>query len=73
MTEEPEDGRRTVSEQTIIETIQELEPRATTPQIAQHIELSRQGAGYRLRNMEEEGKVESETISRTKLWSVTGA
>lgn len=70
----PEDGRRTVSDQAIITTVRELEPRATTTEIAETVGFdSRQAADYRLRQLEDEGTVESEMISRTKLWSVTGA
>lgn len=68
MPEEPEDGRRTVAEETILNTIAELEPQATTPDIAQEIGLTPQGTGYRLRNLEEEGKVESDTIGTANLW-----
>lgn len=68
MPEEPEDGRRTVPEETILNTIQELQPEATTPDIAQEIGLTPQGTGYRLRNLESEGKLESKKIGTANLW-----
>ena len=68
---DPEDGRRQVSNQTILEAVQELEPKATTSKVAEAVGFqSRQAADYRLRNLEDEGRVSSDMVARTKLWTV---
>jgi DNA-binding Lrp family transcriptional regulator len=64
-----EDGRREVSERELLNAVKALGPKATTPEIAERVGLTPQGAGYRLRNLEKEGKVESEKVGRSKMWS----
>lgn len=68
MTDDPEDGRRRVTNETILQAVTDLEPKATTPRIAEMIGMTPQGAGYRLRQLEEQGAVSSEMIGRSKLW-----
>ena len=69
MAEKPEDGRRQVSDRDILEAVDDLEPEATTTAVAEAVGFnSRQAADYRLRNLEDEGKVASDMIGRTKLW-----
>lgn len=69
MADKPEDGRRKVSDQAILEAVDDLEPRATTTAIAEAVGFnSRQAADYRLRSLEDEGEVSSDMIGRTKLW-----
>lgn len=69
MADKPEDGRRQVSDRAILEAVDDLEPEATTTAVAEAVGFnSRQAADYRLRNLEDEGKVASDMIGRTKLW-----
>jgi predicted HTH transcriptional regulator len=71
MPEKPEDGRREVSDEAILNAVRKLEPKATTTEIAQTAGFqSRQGADYRLRTLKEQGRVASDMVGRTKLWTV---
>lgn len=70
MADEPEDGRRRVSDKAILQVVTDLEPKATTPRIAEMIGMTPQGAGYRLRQLEGEGEVSSDMIGRSKLWTI---
>lgn len=51
-----------------LEAIREHAPHATTVKIAEAVGVTRQGADYRLRQLEEEGLVESELIGNTLIW-----
>lgn len=66
----PEDGRRDVPDAQLLGAVDGLEPRATTPDIAGAVGMTPQGAGYRLRQLEEEGRVRSEKIGTTNVWEV---
>lgn len=43
---------------------------ASTKKIAEAVGVTRQGADYRLRKLQEEGKVESEMIGNSLLWKL---
>ena len=43
----------------------------TTSEIADALNITRQGADYRLRQLREEGKVDCEMIGNTLVWSVS--
>ena len=53
-----------------LEAIDEHAPHATTVKIAESVGVTRQGADYRLRQLEEEGLIESELIGNTLIWTV---
>lgn len=54
----------------IIEVISDLQPTAGTSDIAQELGVTRQSADYRLRKLQEEGRIRSETVGRTLIWFV---
>lgn len=43
---------------------------ASTKEIADAVGVTRQGADYRLRQLEEDGKVESKMIGNSLLWTI---
>lgn len=53
-----------------LEAIREHAPHATTTKIAETVGVTRQGADYRLRQLEEQGQVESELVGNTLIWAV---
>lgn len=54
----------------IIEVIGGLQPTAGTSDIAEKLGVTRQSADYRLRKLQEEGRIKSETVGRTLIWFV---
>lgn len=67
---EQETTNVTVPEEDYFEAIRDHSP-ATTSEIAEAVGVTRQGADYRLRRLEEEGKVESQMIGNSLIWSVS--
>ena len=59
----------TVSDEEIIEAVGENEP-AGTSEVGETVGMSRQNADYRLRKLEEQGKVQKKKIGRTLAWSL---
>ena len=53
-----------------LEAIDEHAPHATTTKVAESVGVTRQGADYRLRQLEEEGLIESELVGNTLIWTV---
>lgn len=45
---------------------------ASTKEIADAVGVTRQGADYRLRRLEEDGKVESKMVGNSLLWQLPG-
>ena len=54
----------------IIEAISNMQPTAGTADIAEELGVTRQSADYRLRRLEEEGRIRKETVGRTLIWFV---
>ena len=65
---EQEPVRMVYSEEDYLAAIRENAP-ATTQQIADAVGVTRQGADYRLRTLREDGKVESELIGNSLVWT----
>lgn len=59
----------TVSDEEIIEAVGENEPAGTT-EVGEAVGLARQNADYRLRKLEDQGKVQKKKIGRTLAWSL---
>lgn len=57
------------SDEEIIAAVEKLEP-AGTQEIADELRIARQSADYRLRRLEERGKVSVKKVGRTLVWSV---
>jgi len=64
---DPEDGRREHSDNEFIDAIDD--GNRTTQAIADYIGITRQGADYRLRQLQADGIVTSEKVGGTLLWS----
>lgn len=58
-----------ISDETILEAVAEREP-AGTAEVGDMVGLARQNADYRLRKLEERGKVTKKKIGRTLAWSL---
>jgi predicted transcriptional regulator len=56
-------------EEDYFEAIQKNAP-ASTREIAEHVGVTRQGADYRLRQLEEEDKVESKMVGNSLVWAL---
>lgn len=54
-----------------IEAIRENAP-ASTKEIAEAVGVTRQGADYRLRQLEEEGLVKHKMVGNSLVWMVSG-
>lgn len=59
----------TAPEEDYFEAIRDHSP-ATTSEIAEAVGVTRQGADYRLRRLQEEGKVDSQMVGNTIIWTV---
>ena len=57
------------SEDEIIEAVERNEP-AATQEIADELEMTRQGADYRLRLLAEEGRVSKKMVGNSLVWTV---
>ncbi|WP_222913931.1 helix-turn-helix domain-containing protein [Natrinema sp. SYSU A 869] len=57
------------SEEDYLEAIRENAP-ATTQEVADTVGVTRQGADYRLRKLEDNGLVSSEMLGNTLIWTV---
>lgn len=69
---ERDDGGRFEPEHTdreVLEAVRKHEP-AGTSEVATELGIERQSADYRLRKLEEAGKVSNKKIGRTLAWSV---
>ena len=55
-------------EKAYFDAIREYLPYATAKDIAEEVGVTRQGADWRLRQLEEEGKVKSEMVGNTRVW-----
>lgn len=64
-----EEGRfkAQISDMEILEIVQHLEP-AGTQEVADHLEISRQGADYRLRQLRNQGVLSSKKVGGTMVW-----
>ena len=67
---EQESDSMVYSEETYLAAIKENAP-ATTKEIADSVGVTRQGADYRLRKLEEEGRVSSDLVGNTLIWTVS--
>lgn len=63
------DGRREYADAAFIEAIQD--GHETTQTIADEIGMTRSGAYRRLQKLREAGRVESQSVGGTLVWSVT--
>lgn len=57
------------SEGDYLEAVRDNDP-ATTQAVADEIGVTRQGADYRLRKLENEGKVSGQMVGNTLIWTV---
>lgn len=57
------------SEETYLEAIRENEP-ASTKEVAESVGVTRQGADYRLRELEKDGIVQSKMVGNSLIWMV---
>lgn len=55
------------SDEEYLEAVRQYEPAATS-EIADAVGVTRQSADYRLRRLEDDGRVESETIGNSLAW-----
>lgn len=55
------------SDEEYLEAVRQHEPAATS-EIAEAVGVTRQSADYRLRQLEDDGRVESETIGNSLAW-----
>ena len=58
-----------VSDAEILEAVREHEP-AGTSEVGEAVGVARQNADYRLRRLEEEGKVRGKKVGRSLVWTV---
>jgi predicted ArsR family transcriptional regulator len=58
-------------EEDYLDAIREHAP-ASTKEVADAVGVTRQGADYRLRKLEEDGKVESKMVGNSLVWMVAG-
>lgn len=56
-----------ISDEEVLEAVRTHEP-AGTREVAENLGIARQSADYRLRNLEEEGRVKSKKIGRELVW-----
>jgi len=61
------DSRHHSPEEDYFEAIQDNSP-ASTSEIAENVGVTRQGADYRLRQLEENGKVASKMVGNSLIW-----
>lgn len=68
---DPESGQFTpvIEDEEIIEAVREHEPAATS-EVGDAVGLQRQNADYRLRQLEEEGRVSSKKVGNSLAWSL---
>lgn len=57
------------SDDDVIEAVRSVEY-PTTSNVADVLGCSRQAADYRLRNLQDEGKVDAESVGNSLMWSV---
>ncbi|MFC3957573.1 winged helix-turn-helix domain-containing protein [Halovivax cerinus] len=55
------------SEDEYLDAVREFEPAATS-EVAEETGVTRQGADYRLRQLEEQGKVKSKMVGNSLVW-----
>lgn len=69
---DPKSGQFTpvIDDDEIIEAVREHEPAATS-EVGDAVGLQRQNADYRLRQLEEEGRVSSKKVGNSLAWSLT--
>lgn len=53
----------------VIDAVCEHEP-AATKEVAEELDMARQSADYRLRKLEDEGRVESKMVGNSLVWMV---
>jgi len=61
----------TYPEEDYLEAIREHTP-ASTREVAEAVGVTRQGADYRLRQLEEHGKVTSKMVGNSLVWMLAG-
>jgi predicted transcriptional regulator len=64
------DGRQTYSDDAFIEAVGEKQP-ASTKEVAELVGCTRRNADYRLRSLEDAGKVTSKEVGNSLIWSLT--
>lgn len=69
---EQEPAHMVYTEEQYLEAIRSNAP-ATTKEVADDVGVTRQGADYRLRTLEEDGVVSSEMLGNTLIWTVENA
>jgi predicted transcriptional regulator len=57
------------SDEEVVDAVREHEP-AATKEVADELEMARQSADYRLRKLEDEGRVESKMVGNSLVWMV---
>jgi predicted ArsR family transcriptional regulator len=69
ITERDDDGRiaREHNDDEIIDAVQKHNP-ATTGEVAEAVDMSRQGAAYRLEALETDGHIESKSVGPNRVW-----
>lgn len=69
MQQETTPSSMTLDESEYLEAVDEHSP-ASTKEVADSVGVTRQGADYRLRKLEEEGKVESKMVGNSLIWQL---
>ncbi len=59
------------SDEEVIEAVQKHEPAATS-EVAEELNIERQSADYRLRNLYEEGSIDMKKIGASLVWFAVG-
>ena len=60
-----------VSDEEILDAVRNHEP-AGTSEVGDAVGLARQNADYRLRQLEDEGRIESKKVGRSLVWTLSG-
>ncbi|PSP45268.1 hypothetical protein BRC69_06970 [Halobacteriales archaeon QH_6_66_25] len=58
-----------VSDEEILDAVRNHEP-AGTSEVGDAVGLARQNADYRLRQLEDEGRIESKKVGRSLVWTL---
>ena len=59
----------TFTDEELVDAVRENEP-ASTKEVGDAVGCSRQNADYRLRNLEDEGRVKSKMVGNSLVWMV---
>jgi len=64
------DERKEIADERFIDAIRE--GAQTTTEVGNAVDVTRQGADYRLRQLRDDGHVTAEMVGNTLVWSVDG-